>query len=113
MNYTPLMMRGQKVAIIGGGVCGLGIGWRLPWTNVYTSWRRLCTDSCGHRRIYCWYFPIRNCERQNTSLATAQMEGFYKSTPEVYKKKTFQMEGLFYYQYFKLSVKNTFIGELY
>ena len=29
MNDTPLMLRGQKVAIIGGGVCGLGIGWRL------------------------------------------------------------------------------------
>ena len=29
MNHTASVMSGQKVAIIGAGVCGLGIGWRL------------------------------------------------------------------------------------
>lgn len=29
MNQRAPVMSGQKIAIIGGGVCGLGIGWRL------------------------------------------------------------------------------------
>ena len=29
MNRRAIVMSGQKIAIIGGGVCGLGIGWRL------------------------------------------------------------------------------------